>query len=44
MANFDWKELEKAKANLIKRAEALKQSFVQMPGGQPAGEDRKSVV
>lgn len=36
MANFDWKELEKARANLLKRAEALKQSFVQMPGGQPA--------
>lgn len=38
MANFDWKELEKAKADLVKRAEALKQSFVQMPGGQPAGD------
>ena len=33
---FDWKLLEEAKANLIKRAEALKQSFVQMPGGAPA--------
>lgn len=39
MANFDWKELEKARANLLKRAEALKQSFVQMPGGQPAEGD-----
>lgn len=38
MADFDWTELEKARANLLKRAEALKQSFVQMPGGQPAGD------
>lgn len=37
-AEFDWKRLEEAKANLIKRAEALKKSFVQMPGGQPAGD------
>lgn len=35
---FDWKELEKAKADLLKRAEAYKQSFVQMPGGAPAGD------
>lgn len=33
-----WKKLEEAKANLIKRAEALKQAFVQMPGGAPAGD------
>lgn len=33
---FNWKELEDAKADLLKRAEALKQSFVQMPGGAPA--------
>lgn len=38
MANFDWKELDRARANLIKRAEALKKAFVQMPGGQPAGD------
>jgi len=36
MAEFDWKKLEEAKADLLKRAEALKQSFVQMPGGVPA--------
>lgn len=36
MAEFDWKQLEEAKANLIKKAEAIKKSFVQMPGGQPA--------
>ena len=35
MAEFDWKQLEEAKANLIKKAEAIKKSFVQMPGGQP---------
>lgn len=35
---FDWKKLDEAKANLIKRAEAIKKSFVQMPGGQPAGD------
>ena len=35
----DWKKkLEEARANLIKRAEALKKAFVQMPGGQPAGD------
>lgn len=37
-AEFDWKKLDEAKANLIKRAEAIKKSFVQMPGGQPAGD------
>lgn len=36
--SFDWKELEEAKKSLLKRAEALKQSFVQMPGGAPAGD------
>jgi hypothetical protein len=34
---FDWSKLEEAKKALVKRAEALKQSFVQMPGGAPAG-------
>ena len=38
MAEFDWKELEEARKGLLKRAEALKQSFVQMPGGAPAGD------
>ena len=38
MAEFDWKELEEAKKSLLKRAEALKQSFVQLPGGAPAGD------
>lgn len=33
---FDWNQLEEAKKALVKRAEALKQSFVQMPGGAPA--------
>lgn len=33
---FDWSQLEEAKKALVKRAEALKQSFVQMPGGAPA--------
>ena len=38
-AEFDWKkQLEEAKADLVKRAEALKNAFVQMPGGQPAGD------
>lgn len=35
---FDWSQLEEAKKDLVKRAEALKQSFVQMPGGAPAGD------
>lgn len=35
---FDWSQLEEAKKALVKRAEALKQSFVQMPGGAPAGD------
>lgn len=35
---FDWNQLEEAKKALVKRAEALKQSFVQMPGGAPAGD------
>ena len=38
MAEFDWKELEEAKKSLLKRAEAYKQAFVQMPGGAPAGD------
>ena len=40
MAEFDWKELDQARKDLIKRAEALKQkqAFVQMPGGAPAGD------
>ena len=39
MAEFDWKELDQARADLVKRAAALKQkkAFVQMPGGAPAG-------
>lgn len=37
MAKFDWKELEDAKKDLIKRAHALKKAFVEMPGGAPAG-------
>jgi len=37
-AEFDWKELEEAKKSLLKRAETLKKAFVQMPGGQPAGD------
>ena len=32
---FDWNELEKAKKDLLKRAEELKKAFVQMPGGAP---------
>ena len=35
---FDWKRLDEAKKSLLKRAEALKKAFVQMPGGQPAGD------
>lgn len=35
---FDWNKLEEAKKDLIKRAEALKRSFVEMPGGAPAGD------
>lgn len=39
MSESDWKkQLEEARADLLKRAEALKQSFVQMPGGAPAGD------
>lgn len=38
MAVFDWSKLEEAKADLLKRAAALKQAFVQMPGGAPAGD------
>ena len=38
MAEFDWKRLEEAKRDLIKRAEALKKAFVEMPGGAPAGD------
>lgn len=37
MADFDWKQLEEAKKNLLKRAEELKKAFVEMPGGAPAG-------
>lgn len=38
-ASFDWKELEEAKKDLMKRAEALKKkAFIQMPGGAPAGD------
>jgi len=42
MANKDvWKRLDEAKADLIKRAEAMgKKAFMEMPGGQmPAGGD-----
>lgn len=45
MAEFDWNRLREAKLDLLKRAEALKRAFVQMPGGaqdaqggDPAGE------
>lgn len=38
MEEFDWKRLEEAKRDLIKRAEALKKAFVEMPGGAPAGD------
>jgi len=41
--SFDWKELEEAKKSLLKRAEELKQSFVQMPGGAPAGDPAAGV-
>lgn len=38
-ASFDWKELEEAKKDLMKRAEELKKkAFIQMPGGAPAGD------
>lgn len=37
MAEFDWKKLDEARADLMKRAEAIKRSFVEMPGGVPAG-------
>ena len=37
-AEFDWEQLEEAKKDLLKRAETLKKAFVQMPGGQPAGD------
>ena len=33
---FDWNQLEEAKKNLVKRAEAFKKAFIQMPGGAPA--------
>ena len=37
MANSEvWKQLEEAKADLLKRAQAYKEAFVQMPGGEPA--------
>ena len=39
MAKFDWNELERAKMRLVKRAEAMKRAFVQMPGGMPQGGD-----
>ena len=36
MAEFDWKKLEEAKSDLLKRAESLKKrAFVEMPGGMP---------
>lgn len=38
MAEFNWKKLDEAKANLLKRAEALKRAFIEMPGGAPAGD------
>lgn len=37
MAEFDWKKLEEAKKDLLKRAEAMKKAFIEMPGGAPAG-------
>lgn len=39
MAKFDWNELERAKMRLVKRAEAMKRAFVQMPGGMQQGGD-----
>ena len=39
MAEFDWKKLEEAKKDLLKRAEAMKKAFIEMPGGAPAGVD-----
>ena len=38
MAGSGWEKLEKAKADLLKRAEALKRAFIEMPGGVPAGD------
>lgn len=38
MSEFDWSKLEEAKKDLLKRAEAFKKAFVQMPGGAPAGD------
>lgn len=38
MAEFDWKKLEEAKKDLLKRAEAMKKAFIEMPGGAPAGD------
>lgn len=35
---FDWRQLEEAKKNLLKRAEAYKKAFIEMPGGAPAGD------
>ena len=35
MAEFDWNQLEEAKSDLLKRAEALKKAFMEMPGGMP---------
>ena len=35
MAEFDWKKLEEAKSDLLKRAESLKKAFMEMPGGMP---------
>ena len=36
--SFDWKRLDEAKADLMKRAEAFKKAFIEMPGGTPAGD------
>lgn len=34
---FNWDKLAEARNDVLKRAEALKRAFVQMPGGAPAG-------
>ena len=38
MSEFDWNRLKEARLDLLKRAEALKRAFVQMPGGAQGGE------
>lgn len=38
MAEFDWKQLDEARKDLMKRAESFKKAFIEMPGGAPAGD------